>query len=127
MIRVPIQVRYNDYDDRGHVNNAVYLTYFELGRVAAWREVAQGAELGFIVASARVDYRSPAVPGDPLAVEVSTGDVRTKAFTWRYRVVDERDDRLVAEGETTQVLYDYAAGRSIAIPGPVREALLREG
>ena len=66
------------------------------------------------------------MPGDPLAVEIATGEVRTKAFTWRYRVVDARDDRLVAEGETTQVVYDYEAQQSVAIPGALREALLRE-
>ena len=126
MIRVPIQLRYNDYDDRGHVNNAVYLTYFELGRVAAWQAIAGDTGMSFILASAQVSYRSPAVPGDPLAVEIATGEVRTKAFTWRYRVVDARDDRLVAEGETTQVVYDYEAQQSVAIPGALREALLRE-
>jgi acyl-CoA thioester hydrolase len=123
MIRVPIQLRYNDYDDRGHVNNAVYLTYFELGRVAAWRALAPGAEPGFILAESRVRYRSPATPGIPLAVEVSAGEVRTKAWVWRYRVLDERDDRLVADGETTQVMYDYAAQRTVEIPAALRTAL----
>jgi acyl-CoA thioester hydrolase len=124
MIRIPIQVRYNDYDDRGHVNNAVYLTYFELGRVAAWRALAHGADPSFILAESRVRYRSPATPGVPLAVEISAGEVRTKAWVWTYRVVDERDDRLVADGETTQVLYDYAARRTVEIPAALRAALL---
>lgn len=124
MIRVPVQLRYNDYDDRGHVNNAVYLAYFELGRVAAWRAMGQGDEPSFILAEARVTYRSPAMLGDPIAVEITTGEVRTKAWTWRYRVVDERDERLVAEGETTQVLYDFGARRSVPIPDAFRAALL---
>ena len=125
MIRVPIQARYNDYDDRGHVNNAIYLSYFELGRVAAWTALDPGPAAGFILADARVSYRSPAVLGDPLAVEISAGEVRTKAWTWRYRVMDERDDRLVAEGGTTQVCYDYAARRTVEIPAAMRAALAR--
>ena len=40
-MRFSLQPRYNDYDSKGHVNNAVYLTYFELGRVYAW-EAAGG-------------------------------------------------------------------------------------
>lgn len=123
MIRVPIQVRYNDYDDRGHVNNAVYLTYFELGRVEAWRLLGHAREPGFIIAEARVSYRSPATLGVPLALELLAGEVRTKAWVWKYRVVDERDGRLVAEGETTQVLFDYDAGRTAEIPPPLRAAL----
>jgi acyl-CoA thioester hydrolase len=124
MIRVPIQLRYNDYDDRGHVNNAVYLTYFELGRVAAWLAVGESQEPSFILAEARVSYRSPALLGDPLAVEITTGEVRTKAWTWRYRVVDERDDRLVAEGETVQVMYDFAVRGTVPVPPTLRERLL---
>ena len=123
MIRVPIQVRYNDYDDRGHVNNAVYLTYFELGRMAAWQAVASGQDPAFILAAAQINYRSPALPGQSLVVEVVTGEVRAKAWTWRYRVLDERDDRLIADGETTQVMYDYAAGRSVPVPPDLRAAL----
>ena len=28
-----IEVRFNDYDGMGHVNNAVFLTYLELARI----------------------------------------------------------------------------------------------
>jgi acyl-CoA thioester hydrolase len=122
-MRVPIQLRYSDYDERGHVNNAVYLTYFELGRVEAWRALGEGHEPAFVVAEARVTYRSPAMLGDPLAVEVDVGEIRTKAWTWKYRIVDPRDDRLVAEGETTQVMYDFAARKSVPIPDTLRAAL----
>ena len=32
-VKVPIQVRWRVLDALGHVNNAVYLTYFELARL----------------------------------------------------------------------------------------------
>jgi acyl-CoA thioester hydrolase len=121
-MRVLIQRRYNDYDDRGHVNNAVYLTYFELARMEAWSALGEG-EPSFILAEARVSYRSQAMLGDPLAVDVEVGEVRNKAWTWKYRIVDSRDERLVAEGETTQVMYDFAARRSVPIPEALRAAL----
>jgi acyl-CoA thioester hydrolase len=122
-MRVPIQIRYSDYDERGHVNNAVYLTYFELARVEAWRALGERHEPTFVVAEARVTYRSPAMLGDPLAVEVEVGEIRNKAWTWKYRIVDPRDERLVAEGETTQVMYDFAASKSVTIPDALRAAL----
>jgi acyl-CoA thioester hydrolase len=124
-MRVPLQTRYSDYDSKGHVNNAVYLTYFELGRVQAWLGMGGEADADFILADAKISYRSPAMVGDPLAVDVTTGEVRTKAWVWRYRIVDTRDERLIAEGETVQVMYDYAAGRSVAIPDEMRAALGR--
>jgi acyl-CoA thioester hydrolase len=124
-MRVPIQLRYSDYDERGHVNNAVYLSYFELGRMEAWRALGEGHEPSFVVAEARVRYRSPAMLGDPLAVDVEVGEIRHKAWIWKYRIVDPRDDRLVAEGETTQVMYDFSARKSVQIPADLRGALER--
>jgi acyl-CoA thioester hydrolase len=124
-MRFSLQTRYNDYDSKGHVNNAVYLTYFELGRVQAW--VAAGGEVDgdFILAEAKISYRSPALMGDPLDLEVTTAEIRNKAWVWRYRVLDARDDRLVAEGETVQVMFDYASRTTVPIPTAIREGLAR--
>ncbi len=123
-MRIPLQIRYNDFDARGHVNNAIYLTYFELGRMAAWSAAAGLVDAYFIVAEARIRYVSPAMLGDALDVEVTTREVRNKAWVWAYRIVDSRDERLVAEGETTQVMYDYAERRTIAVPDDLRARLL---
>ena len=124
-MRIPLATRYNDYDSKGHVNNAVYLTYFEIGRVHAWTAIGGGADAPFIVADAHITYKSPAMLGEPLALEVTTSEVRNKAWVWRYRVEDQRDGRLVAEGSTTQVMFDYETRRPVEIPDAVREALGR--
>jgi len=124
-MRVTLQPRYSDYDSRGHVNNAVYLTYFEIGRVYAWLQAVGHSDPNFIIAEARIAYRSPAMLGEPLAIEVTTSEIRNKAWVWSYRVVDERDGRLIADGSTTQVMYDYALRQSVAIPDDLRAALER--
>ncbi len=124
-MRFPLQLRYNDYDSKGHVNNAVYLTYFELGRVQAWLAAGGEVDGDFILAEAKITYRSPALMGEPLDLEVVTSEIRTKAWVWRYRVLHARDDRLVAEGETVQVMYDYGSRTTVPIPAAMREGLAR--
>ena len=124
-MRFPLQTRFNDYDSKGHVNNAVFLTYFELGRVQAWLAAGGEVDGDFILAEAKISYRSPAMMGDPLELEVTTAEIRTKAWVWRYRVIDPRDERLVAEGETVQVMFDYGARRTVPIPAALREGLAR--
>jgi acyl-CoA thioester hydrolase len=124
MTRYPVATRYADYDTKAHVNNAVYLTYFELARERAWLEVVRGSpDFPFILAEATIRYVSEARIGEPLAIEIATSEVRTKAWVWRYRLVDTRDDRLVAEGSTVQVMYDYDRGATIPIPEMIRERL----
>jgi acyl-CoA thioester hydrolase len=122
-MRFSLQTRFNDYDSKGHVNNAVYLTYFELGRNAAWRSAVGDGEPGFILARALVNFRSPAVPGEALAIEVSAGEMGTRSWTWRYHVVEEASGRLIADGETTQVLYDYSTRSTVVIDEALRARL----
>ena len=132
MLRFPLVTRYSDYDTKGHVNNAVYLTYFEWARLQAWQSHVVGAEgitaadatdPPLIVAEARVKYVSPANIGVALAIEISVKEIRTKGFAFAYRVVAAADDRLVAEGETVIVAYDYNAARTMTIPPALRKAL----
>ena len=37
--KTPIAIRFSDIDAVGHVNNAIYLTYFEMARFSYWRDV----------------------------------------------------------------------------------------
>jgi acyl-CoA thioester hydrolase len=123
-MRFPLAVRYSDYDTKGHVNNAVFLTYFEMARAKAWIEALAGdADFPFILAEASIQYRSQARIGDPLEIEITTTEIRTKAWVWSYVVRDARDKRVIAEGRTVQVAYDYEGHRTIPIPPDIAAKL----
>lgn len=126
-LRFALDLRYPDYDTKGHVNNAVYLTYFEIARAKAWLAIGGDPDFPFVVAEARISYRSQARIGEPLDIQIWTPEVRTKSWVWRYRITDPRDDRLVAEGETVQVMFDYVARRSIEVPPDLRAKLMSLG
>ena len=123
-MRFRLETRYSDYDTKGHVNNAVFLTYFEMARARAWIEAIEGdADFPFILAEASIQYRSQARIGDPLEIEITTTEIRTKAWVWSYVIRDARDERVVAEGRTVQVAYDYAGHRTMPIPAAIAERL----
>ncbi|MDQ6888551.1 MAG: acyl-CoA thioesterase [Gemmatimonadota bacterium] len=123
-MRLPIATRYPDYDTKGHVNNAVFLTYFEMARSAAWLDVVGGdADFPFILAEASVRYVSEAMIGDALDIEIVTSELRTRAWVWSYTIRSRPDDRIVAEGRTVQVMYDYDTKRTIPIPDALRQKL----
>jgi acyl-CoA thioester hydrolase len=123
-MRVPLETRYADYDSKGHANNAVYLTYFEMARHRVWVDCMLGdADFPFIVAEATVRYVSEAMIGQPLDIEIVTSEVRTKAWVWSYVIRATEGDRVVAEGRTVQVMYDYAARRTMPIPDAMRALL----
>ena len=122
-MRFSLETRYADYDTKGHVNNAVYLTYFEIARNRVWVDMGGGADFEFVVAEATVRYVSQARIGDPLDIDIRTTEVRNKAWVWSYRITNTRDHTLVAEGSTVQVMYDYEARKSIPIPDELRTRL----
>ena len=123
-VRFPLATRYADYDTKGHVNNAVYLTYFEMARHRAWVDGMGGdADFPFILAEVTVRFVSQAMIGEELDIEIVTTEVRNKAWVWSYVIRATRDDRVVAEGQTIQVMFDYDTARTIPIPDELRVKL----
>ena len=122
-----LSVRFRDCDAMGHVNHAVYLTYFEQARLTFWRELtgAPSPHTRVIIARAECDYRSPAHFGDELEIRVAIGDIGRSSFALRYEIVHAATDRLVAIGKTVMVSYDYTAGASVPLPDATRSLLQR--
>ena len=120
---IPIRARFRDTDAMGHVNNAVYLTFFEEARAAYFREVmglASYRDVGIILAQAACDFRSPLHAGEEIDVGVRVDRIGRKSFTMAYEARARPGGRLVAEATSVQVAYDYAAGRSVVVPAEFR-------
>jgi acyl-CoA thioester hydrolase len=117
-VTAAVEVRWRDLDPMGHVNNAVYLTYFEMARTRYFADVlgARGVEdINFILASVRCDFLSPALFGETLEVGIRVPGVGRTSFEFEYEVRSAKDGRTVARGRSTQVLFDYAKGEKISI------------
>jgi acyl-CoA thioester hydrolase len=123
---IPVEVRFRDLDAIGHVNNAVYLTYFESARIAYWFHVTGSSrvqELTMILARAEVDFRSQLGLGERLEVAVRCASMRRSSFVLAFEARAAGDGRLVAECRKVMVSYDYEAKRSRPIPDELRRAL----
>lgn len=123
---VPLRVAFRDLDALGHVNNAVYLTYFEHARIGYGLQLTGGSSVGdlaFIVAEATVTYLKPAQYGDELLVGVRVGEIGTKSFVMEYGLQRPASGELLARGRTVQVWFNYTQGRSEAVPQSFRQAV----
>lgn len=80
-IRIPIEVRFGDLDALGHVNNALYLTYDEVGRTHYLRRLGAKIDGGnFIMAHAEVDYLKPVLMHQTVEIELRVTHVGNKSF-----------------------------------------------
>jgi acyl-CoA thioester hydrolase len=120
-----LPVRFRDCDAMGHVNHAVYLTYFEQARLTFWRERTGTASphTRVIIARAECDYRAPAHFGDELEVRVAIGAIGRSSFTLIYEIAHAVSGQLIANGKTVMVSYDYDNRASIPLPDATRELL----
>ena len=125
-IAAPIEVRFRDVDMMGHVNNAVYLTYFELARAHYWRALGESEDSRirtYVVARAECDFRSPARLDDDLVCHLRVASLGRTSFVFEYLLRDRKGGRTVAEGRTVQVMYDYATARPRPLDAAFKEAV----
>jgi acyl-CoA thioester hydrolase len=114
-----IDVRFRDCDPLGHVNNAVYATYFEVARFGYWRDAlghTRADGFSFIMARVECNYRAQAHVGEALDVRIRVGRIGRSSFTFEYEIVAVHDGRLVADGSSVQVMFDYATQKSQPVP-----------
>ncbi len=133
----PIEVRFADTDALGHVNNAVYLSYFEAARAGYYHAMAgtpfgqgeMGARHTFLIAEARVAWRAPAFFGEPLVCECRVSWVSRSSFGLEYRLRSDGSSvapaRPVADGDSVQVMFDLSAQRVMRVPPDLLELIER--
>ena len=117
---LPIEVRFRDIDALGHVNNAVYFSYMEQARISYMRALGlmpeRLGEASFIIAEATCRFKAPVPYGMPLVVRVRVVEMRGSSFFMDYSIEEQGTRRVMAVGRTANVVYDYAASKSVPIP-----------
>ena len=118
------EVEFRDLDGLGHVNNAVYLNYLENAKVDYFRDVVGVDSLDTlgIVADVQIAYRSPAFFGETLAIGIRVREVGTKSLRFEFQVRGP-EDRLVAEGSSVHVAFDYETRTPMAVPDDWRRRI----
>ena len=120
---VPWQVIFRDIDSFGHVNNAVYLTYFEWARTSMWLALTGGsrtADVGFIVDRAECDFLQQ-ISLEPIEIRVRIGEMRNTSFETLYEIRREDGQQLAATGSVVVVLYDLKRQKKMQITDEFRQ------
>jgi acyl-CoA thioester hydrolase len=120
-----IQIRFSDIDLMGHVNNAVYLNYFEsarmdclvqlLGKDWDWRKY------GMILKVNEIEYHSPVHLDDEISIVVKLQDIGTKSFTLAYELLADKE--IKTTGKSVLVSYDFTQKKSTELSDSFKNAL----
>ena len=126
-VHMSVPVVWGEMDAFGHVNNTIYLRYFESVRILYFEKMGltdlSRPKQGPILANASCRFLFPVTYPDTLLAEAGVSRVGNSSFLMVYRLTSQGHHKLAAEGETLVVWYDYERCRSAPIPPHAREAI----
>lgn len=118
MSKTKIQIRFSDIDAMGHVNNAIYLHYFEKARLDFFSQFIpkdwNWHKNGLLLAKNEVEYFFPVGLNDEIYVETNCTKIGNKSFELEYSLFN--GDKLCCKGKSILVCYNYNAKETINIP-----------
>lgn len=114
------RVRWNDHDGQNHVNNAVFATFFETGRVKYIRDaehplLAPGET--FALARIEIDFRAEL--HFPQEVEIGLGVLEIGRRSWRFGQAIFTTAGCAATAEIVMVLMDLATRKAKPLGPPL--------
>lgn len=127
--KLKLQLRFNDVDIFGHVNNSVFLQFFDLGKLRYFEDVLgkdfQNSGLAVVVANINCDFVTPAFMNENLEVHTQCVRIGDKSMTLEQRIVCTDSEVVKCAARTIMVGFDPASLRSAAIPDNIRHEFER--
>ena len=120
-----VQIRFNDIDIMGHVNNAIHQYYFDyakmiyfnttLGKEIDWKET------GIVLANIVIDYFAPIFLEEEIEVLTKVIKTGNKSFEIKQQIVNSKTSEIKSESISTMVCFNYYSKSSINIPNEWKE------
>ena len=116
------KLRYSDTDRQGHINNAVFATFFETGRVEIISQIERHAEVTdreFVLARITIDYLQEVHWPGTVTIGSRISRVGTSSLTVEQVIVV--DETVCARAESVMVQIRTSTRRSEPFDDATRE------
>ncbi|MCC8146490.1 MAG: acyl-CoA thioesterase [Bacteroidales bacterium] len=123
---LPIQLRFNDIDKFGHVNNTVYFTYYDLGKAEYFASVYPGLNWdkdGVVVVHIEADFLSQISVNGQIAVQTAVTKIGNKSMTLVQQVIDLETKEVKCICKSILVAFDLEKNESKEIPEDWKSAI----
>jgi len=124
---LPIQLRFNDVDALGHVNNTVYFSFYDLGKTNYFEAVRHVKidkhNVDVVIASIKADFLLPVFPKENIAVQTAVTEIGNKSFKLFQQVVNTDTKEVKCICTTVMVGFDFQTGMSKVISDEWKHAI----
>ncbi|ADV42084.1 thioesterase family protein [Bacteroides helcogenes] len=125
---LPIQLRFNDVDKFGHVNNTVYFSFCDLGKTEYFASVCPDVNWekdGIVVVHIEADFLAQIYGSDPIAIQTAVTEIGTKSFHLAQRVVNTETKEVKCTCTSVMVTYDLIKHESKPLTDKWIEAICK--
>lgn len=120
-----IQVRFSDCDMMGHVNNAVYVSYFEMARIYYFgillAKDRDWKKEGVLLRKNEVEYLKPVLLNDVPEISVYLDHIGNKSFSVVYEL--KVNGELRTTGKSVLVCYNSIENKTYEVSDELRSVL----
>lgn len=126
---VPLQIRFNDIDMLGHLNNGVYLTFMDLGKARYFDDVLgynlNWHEMKAAVVNINVNFYAPTYLDSKISVLTAVTHISQHSLKMEQRIVDVDSGEVKCDAVTIMAGFDVKTATSQPIDPRWREAIER--
>lgn len=124
--KLKVQLRFNDIDILGHLNNTVFFSLYDLGKARYMEDAglrARGPEAPTsVIADVHCSYFIPIHYGDEIYVTTRCSHIGEKSFTLEQEMIDDKGE-VRSRCTTIMVYIDAATQHSALIPQSFRQKI----
>lgn len=123
---LPIQLRFNDVDKFGHVNNTVYFTYYDLGKteyIATVCPLINWEKNGLVVVHLEAAFVNQILGDNHVAVQTAVTEIGNKSLTMVQQVVDTLTQEVKCFCKSVMVAFDLEKHTSKEIEEEWKDAI----
>ncbi len=122
-----VQVRFNDIDGLGHVNNAVQNEYFDLGRMK-YLEHLLGSPINWkdfamVIASVHTDFAAPIYLHEKIEVSTKVYKLGEKSLKMAQIITNTCTGEIKSTCKSVMVAIDFTSGKSMELSEKIRNAV----
>ncbi len=124
----PVQMRFNDIDMLGHLNNSIYLQFMDLAKAAYFAQFMEGGrfdwdEVSLVIANINCDFYNPTYINEELEVLTGVESMSHSSLRLEQRVVNAATGQVKCRATTVMVNIDPKTTRSRPITDEWRRRL----
>lgn len=121
---LPIQIRFNDVDKFGHVNNTVYFQFYDTAKTDYFATVCKNVDweqVAIVVVKIDAEFISQIKGSDHIAARTRVIKVGNKSFHLEQDIIDSDTQEVKCRCFSIMVLFDLVNHHSIPLPASWRQ------